>query len=97
MRIGDTIECESVRDLVITRAALLQQGIIAERKGIEQVLEIKYICNGTGKSTISEVLEITKAKMCDDYCKYPAMAAEQGLDIFECEDSPCLTCPLNSL
>lgn len=50
--------------------------------------------------SISECIEQVKTEVCKDYCKYPNMEPPEGKDenwLFEEEESPCLTCPLNQL
>lgn len=50
--------------------------------------------------SICEQLEKVKEEMCDKYCKYPHEPVPDGKDdnyLYEDDDSPCLTCPLNRL
>lgn len=49
---------------------------------------------------ITEQLERIKEAMCDKYCKYCHQEPPEGEDqdwLWNCEDSPCNTCPLNEL
>ena len=49
--------------------------------------------------SIREKIEKEKARMCDDYCRYPREPIPKGKGeewLLE-DDSPCVTCPLNYL
>lgn len=50
--------------------------------------------------SITAVLEQTKEEMCNNYCKYPNQPAPDGKTedwLYEDDDSPCQSCPLNKL
>lgn len=50
--------------------------------------------------SVSDIIEKTKTEMCDHYCRYPKEPIPEGKSenwLFEDDDSPCMTCPLNNL
>ena len=50
--------------------------------------------------SIAEILEDTKAEMCNKYCRYPQEPIPEGRSdnwLVEDDDSPCMNCPLNNL
>jgi len=48
-------------------------------------------------STLSEILEEVKEKMCNDYCRYPNEWDEEKEGCELCESEVCANCPLNRL
>lgn len=50
--------------------------------------------------TVVEQIEEIGAEICNNYCKYPCQPVPKGKSedwLFEDEDSPCRSCPLNKL
>lgn len=50
--------------------------------------------------SITEQIEDIKQRMCDKYCIYSHQPIPEGKDedwLYEDDDSPCSTCPLNEL
>lgn len=47
--------------------------------------------------SITEILEETKAEMCDKYCKYPYEPIPEGRDDDWMFNDICPNCPLNRL
>ncbi len=52
------------------------------------------------RQSITDLLDDTKTKMCNEYCRYPFMPIPEGKDddwLAMDPDSPCKNCPLDML